>query len=400
MAKRPLLTPDLVVILSGVSAALHVGKLPPALPVLRDALGITLLEAGFLLSLVQFAGMTLGLALGLAADGLGLRRSMLAGLTLLAAASALGGWARDASDLLWLRAAEGFGFLLVSLPAPSLIRQLVPQEQLSLRLGLWGAYMPLGTALALFCGPWVMAAMGWPGWWWSLAAVSGGMALWVAFAVPSEAARRAAAPRSHAGVGHAWWGRMKLTLTTSGPWLVALTFAMYAAQWLAVIGFLPSVYDQAGISGTLAGTLTALAALCNVAGNVGSGRLVHRGVRPAHLLYAAFAAMALGTLIAFALPEDRPVLRYLGVLMFSGFGGMIPATLFMLAVRFAPGEQTVSTTVGWVQQFAALGQFAGAPLVAWVAGAAGGWHWTWVVTGAACLAGALLVSRMPLERGR
>ena len=31
--------PALVVVLAGVSAALHVGKLPPALPVLRDALG-------------------------------------------------------------------------------------------------------------------------------------------------------------------------------------------------------------------------------------------------------------------------------------------------------------------------------------------------------------------------
>ncbi|MBG6075995.1 hypothetical protein [Polaromonas sp. CG_9.11] len=40
------------VIAAGVVAALHVGKLPPALPVLRDVLGITLLQAGFLLSLV------------------------------------------------------------------------------------------------------------------------------------------------------------------------------------------------------------------------------------------------------------------------------------------------------------------------------------------------------------
>ena len=31
-----------IVILAGVSAALHVGKLPPALPVLQGELGITL----------------------------------------------------------------------------------------------------------------------------------------------------------------------------------------------------------------------------------------------------------------------------------------------------------------------------------------------------------------------
>ncbi len=59
----------------------------------------------------------------------------------------------------------------------------------------------------------------------------------------------------------------------------------------------------------------------------------------------------------------------------------------LLAVRLAPDEQTMSTTVGWVQQWSSLGQFAGPPLVAWVASAAGGWHWTWAATGAASLAG-------------
>ena len=50
--------PALVVILAGVVAALHIGKLPPAIPVLRESLGLTLVQAGFLLSLVQLAGMT------------------------------------------------------------------------------------------------------------------------------------------------------------------------------------------------------------------------------------------------------------------------------------------------------------------------------------------------------
>src|SRR6218665_2918129 len=89
-----------VVIGAGVAAALHVGKLSPALPVLSEALGVTLLQAGFLLSLVQLAGMSLGLLVGLSADTLGLKRSMVGGLLLLALASLLGGWARDAQTLL------------------------------------------------------------------------------------------------------------------------------------------------------------------------------------------------------------------------------------------------------------------------------------------------------------
>ena len=54
--------------------------------------------------------------------------------------------------------------------------------------------------------------------------------------------------------------RLKLTLGARGPWLVALTFALYSSQWLAVIGFLPTIYTQAGVAPALTGVLTALAA--------------------------------------------------------------------------------------------------------------------------------------------
>ena len=92
----------LLVVCAGVAAALHVGKLPTALPVLRDALGVTLVQAGFLLSLVQFAGMLFGVAVGSAADGLGLKRTMASGLALLALASALGSLAQGAPMLMLL----------------------------------------------------------------------------------------------------------------------------------------------------------------------------------------------------------------------------------------------------------------------------------------------------------
>ena len=78
------------------------------------------------------------------------------------------------------------------------------------------------------------------------------------------------------------------------------------------------------------------------------------------------------------------------MLLFSGVGGLIPGTLFALAVRLAPGEGTLSTTVGWMQQGSAFGQFTGPPLVAWVAGRAGGWHLSWLATGFWALSGLAL----------
>ncbi|MDO8456853.1 MAG: MFS transporter [Burkholderiaceae bacterium] len=397
------LSPAFVVILAGVSAALHIGKLPPALPVLREALGITLLQSGFLLSTVQLAGMTLGLAVGLTADGIGLRRSLLAGLLVLFGVGALGGWAQDATGLIALRALEGFGFLLVSMPAPGLVRQLVPPHRLSAMLGIWGAYMPLGTAVALLLGPLVIFVSNWQVWWWGTAGLSLAMAVWVWRVVPSDQQRRSVAKPLMGVTANArtgWLARLRQTLVSPGPWLVALSFAVYSGQWLAVIGFLPSIYAQSGVAGGSSAVLTALAAAVNIVGNLASGRLLQRGVAAQLLLYTGFCVMALGTLLAFAtfplaggtgLPAG---IKYVAILLFSAVGGMIPGTLFSLAVRLSPDERTVSTTVGWMQQWSALGQFAGPPLVAWVASGAGGWHWTWLVTGACSLLGVLLARQV------
>ena len=383
----------LIVIAAGVCAALHVGKLAPAIAALQQALGLTLVEAGFLLSGVQIAGMTLGLAFGVVADGLGARRSMVLGLALLALASAAGAVASSVPWLMALRALEGFGFLLVALPAPGLLRRLVPPGRVSLVLGVWGAYMPFGAALALLFGPLWMDWLGWRAWWWLMALLTALMAGVLARGVPPGAP----APGPTLAPGLAWSTRLARTLSAPGPWLVAVTFAMYSSQWLAVVGFLPTIYTQAGVPGPAMGLLTALAAGVNMLGNVGSGRLLQRGAAPQRLLAIGFAVMALAATAAFAGDSDGglpPALRYLAVLLFSGVGGLIPATLFSLAVRLAPSEHTLSTTVGWVQQWSSLGQFAGPPLVAWVASLAGSWQYTGLATGLCSLLGLLLTWRL------
>jgi MFS family permease len=376
---RRAVDPALVVIAAGVCAALHVGKLPPALAALRQALDLSLVQAGFLLSLVQGAGMLLGAAFGAWADGLGPRRSMLIGLLVLGAASAAGGASGSAAAMMAWRVLEGFGFLLVVLPAPGLVRALVTPARSDLMLGVWSCYMPLATALALLLGPLCVAAWGWRAWWWALAALSLAMAVVLALAVPAPApSATPAAPFAQ---------RLRATLAAPAPWLVAASFAAYSGQWLAVVGFLPALYAAAGVAPAVIGPLTALVAAVNMAGNLAGGRLLHRGWPPVRLLALGFASMGLAALATYGEVGGQglpPALRYAAVLAFSGVGGVIPATLFALAVRAAPGPGLLATTVGWVQQWSALGQFAGPPLVAWVASRAEGWQLTWVATGACC----------------
>ena len=383
--------PALIVVLAGVAAALHVGKLPPALPVLQQTLGLSLVESGFLVSLVQMAGMLLGLLVGLAGETLGQRRCMAAGLVTLSAASVAGGFCTGATGLLILRALEGAGFLLAVTPGPSLIRRVAAPREIDAKMGLWGAYMPTGTALALLAGPWVLPYAGWPVWWWLLAVPSLMMAAWLWHLVPPDPSYA----QTSAGHADGWGAKAGRTLSAPGPWLLGLSFACYAGQWLAVIGFLPTVYAHARVPATTAGMLTALVAGTNMVGNIAAGRMLRRGVAPPVLLRIGFTIMALGAACTFLPALDAgPAVRYLAVLAFSLVGGLIPATLFSLSIRLAPDTGTVSTTVGWMQQCSAVGQFVLPPFVGWVAKSAGGWQWTWAVTGSCCVAGLLLAGRI------
>src|SRR5690606_28919623 len=97
-----------------------------------------------------------------------------------------------------------------------------------------------------------------------------------------------------------WPKLLATTLSAPGPWVVALSFCVYAGQWTSVIGFLPSVYAEAGIAGGTAGVLTAFAAVVNMVGGAGSGRLIAMGFRPQTLMTTGFAVMGVAAIVAFA----------------------------------------------------------------------------------------------------
>lgn len=384
------MNPSWIVVVAGVSAALHVGKLAPAVTALQQDLGGSLVQAGLLLSTVQLAGVILGLSVGLGVDRLGLRRSMIGGLLLMAISSIAGTFAAGVVWLLVFRALEGLGLLLTAMPAPGLIRRFVQPAQLSARMGWWSAYVPLGSALALLLGPWVLQAATWRQWWVLLSVVSLLAALAVWQWVPADPLSRT----QHEPVS--WHHHLGVTLGSAGPWTVAGSFMLYSCQWMGVIGFLPKIYADAGLGATVSGALTALVAAANMLGNVTSGKLLQRGWDARRCLRTGFAVMGLSAVLAFVQVHDAPLaplwMRFVAIVAFSAAGGLIPSSLFASVLHVAPTPDTVSTSVGFMQQLSCVGQFTGPPLLAAIATVFGGWQWTWTVTGVLCCAGWLLAT--------
>ena len=393
---KPWLAPEWVVLIAGTTAALHIGKLPPAMPALQDDLGITLVQSGFLLSLVQLAGVLGGVLMGSLVTRAGLRTSVLRGLSLLTLTSLIGGFIDSIVPLLFLRALEGLGFLMIILSGPGLMRRLTTPELLGPRMGWWGGFMGFGTGFGLLIGPTLISNFNWYGWWWAVAAITLGCFFWVKRAVP-ETVNHEAVTTEERKPAPPVMEQLRATLSHKNPWLISLPFACYSGQWLAVIGFLPTIYQEAGISGATLGVLTAIAALSNTLGNIASGRLINAGIRPHLSLILSFAVMTLMTLITFSGIIENAWIRYIGVLLFSAVGGIIPGTLFYLSVRMAPEPNLVPTTTGWMLQLSALGQLCTPPLLAFIAASYGDWSLTWIFSLGLSLFGIALASQIRRE---
>ncbi|MCD1125445.1 MFS transporter [Jinshanibacter sp. LJY008] len=365
-----------IVFLAGVSAALHIWKLPPVLPVLQETLALTLSQTGWLISVFQLAGMLLGLVFGLFVQRIGQKQSILIGLLVLSAASFAGATANNISMLLIFRIIEGFALLMVTMSALALIRHIAPKARLSFFVALWSAYIPTATVFALFAGASMINYFDWSVLW----VGSGIITLLMALLVWLLVKENNSSPSPSNNQLHQAWLSIKQTLTTKEPWLVAVTFSMYTSQWVAIISFLPIIYREAGISGALMGTFTAIAAGVNIVGNLLAGKLLQHKVSANLLLNIAFITMILSAFIAFGL-NSSPWIQFIAITLFSAVGGLAPATLFNLAVKVTPSAQNIPVTIGWLQQWISFGQFAGPIIVALVVEYTQGWGSVWLLTG-------------------
>jgi MFS family permease len=347
----------------GLVCGAYIGKVPPALPLQREELGLTLVESGFIATTFNVIGLLVGMFVGVLCDRFGHKRLGLAGLAVMTLAGLFGAAAWDFSSLLGSRFFEGLGFMLFAVSGSALMAASAADNRDRPKImGLWSAYMPSGGSAAMLLAPLLLAAWGWRGLWVTLALVAA-----LCFVL---VARYAPTPR------YGTVGSMKLALESlaqPGSVALALLFAFYVGQWSSVMIWLPTfLVDERGVAPGVASLLTALMVLVNVPGNIGGGWLLTHGVRRGSLILAACAVMIVTDIgmLSDLLPDG---LRYVSSLAFSMCAGVIPACIFSGVVVHAKTPQHVGTTNGMVMQTSQAGQFFAPVLLAWLASNFGGW---------------------------
>ncbi|WP_369138635.1 MFS transporter [Modestobacter versicolor] len=372
---------------AGVVAAAQIGGASAALPVLQDEFGLSSTTAAWYLSTVSALSAVAGALLGWLGQTLGLARQVRIGLVAIVLADLGGALVDSLAGLLVARVGEGVGLVMVILAAPGLLFTVATPGDRRLVAGMWGAYMPVGAGLAALLVPPAISAVGWEGA--SVldavvaVAVLGAVLRWV----PSSAAAR-------------WPSDLQGLLgALRSPSVLVITgcFALYAAQYLAVVGLFPAalVADE-GLTVGAAGLVGAVVFLVNAPANLLGAYLLHRGATLRWVIPAGCAGMAV-TVWGVLDPSLPLAPRVASAIAFSFIAGLVPSALFAGVAAVSAGSGSAGAAIGLLTQGSGVGQLLGPPLVVAVGAAAG--------AGAAqstllvCLSGLIALGAVVLPRG-
>jgi len=357
------------IILTGIVAAAHIGKLPPVLLEIMNELTFSRLEGGWIVAAFFLPALIMGLFIGAFSDFIEPQKALLVGLVLLMVGGMIGVLANGLLIMIISRLLEGLGFITIVVSAPALIVKLTVGGRQKLFLGLWGAYMPFGVGIITIFTPILTDFLGWRGLWFGV--VFCVIFLFLCFRL-IPVSGRLGAPQKIDQIS--LLRHVKLTISNQGPWLLFGCFFFYAIQWSTIMTWLPSfLIEERGKDILEASFLSAIVVLANVPGNFIGGWLLKKEISRVMLMVFAGAIHVLVSFIIFS-NELSDSLRYFGCIIFSAVGGLIPSSLMAAVAVFAPTKSQIGTTNGLMVQGSNMGHFIAPPLVATIVMTSGKWE--------------------------
>lgn len=379
---------------AGVVAASHIGKLPPALSDIRLELDAGLVMGGWIASMISIVGFAAGLAAGAIADRIGVGRVIVFGLLALATGSFVGTFAVTGEMMLAARFIESVGFTSSTVTGAAIISRVTSDKDRRWALGVWAAYMPIGFAGMMILSAFTIHALGWRTVWGVSCAIS---VLWAIVVLRVTGDWRRSQKRATGGTSIL--GNIRMSLASIGGILVAGSYAVYAAQHIAMMSWLPTyMADVYRASVIVAAAVPALVLIFNDGGNYAAAWAMGRGY-PIWLLLAigagGMALMEIG-MYSSATPD---ALKLLFALVFGIAGGLIPASALAAAPVYAPTPAQIGTMSGLMVMATNAGQLFGPPALAAARERAGSWEGTlWLVLSLALVGLTLAILSRPMER--
>lgn len=333
---------------AGLGAAAQFAKIVVIFPELQAYYGQTGAASGYLVSLISFVGMALGLVAGVIAIQIGLRRLLILGLSLGAAISAWQATLPGFEAMMLSRFIEGLSHLAIVVAAPTLIAQLSTGKYQGAALTLWGTFFGVAFAAVALFAPSLITAYGLG----SLALVHAIYMAVIAIVLT------ALLPRVDRSDAPAWPSLTDIARrhfsVYSSPFIAApaIGWLFYTLTFVSLLAILPPMIDPAQRA-----MVTAAMPLASIISSLTLGTWLLRRMSAVTIIIIGFV-LAIG--LAFVLMAFG-VSAWLAIALFASLG-LVQGASFAAVPQLNPGLADRALANGGLAQMGNIGNGIGTPI--------------------------------------
>lgn len=354
----------------GVAGAVQVGRVAPVAPALQGELGISLFTLGWLISLITLASALFGLIAGYGVLRSGLRRSLVFGALIMGISAAIAAIVPAVPVMIAARIAEGVGYLIVVVAAPTLIAREAIAKDTPIALALWGTFFTLGLSIAALLGSSIAETSGWRAWFFSSAAL----------VVVASAAVLALVQKDEQEDQAALSIRATVSRITKASWYLGAAFLGVTLLGLSILSLLPTFLIQVhSFSPARAGSLTGAVALASIIGSICYGALANR-ISDRAIAIAVTIALSASAFMAFSIAVGTfQIVIYVTIAVLMT--GVLVAQTFAAVPKVAGAVEQIGPANGLVAQLGSVGALVGPPVLGALVTSVGWSAVPWVVAG-------------------
>lgn len=382
------LTAVILILLAGVTTGAQLGKIAPLIPWYQAELGLPLVAAGWLASILGIFIATAALPTGWVIARIGVIRGIAAGVAIMFGGGMLLAFSSDPVIVFSARLIEAVGYLILCVALPSALNAICPPSWKGPVLAIWSGFVPLGFALADLMANAITAYFS-PRVFLFTLMVLFGLFSAATLCLLRGLLNQGTQPAAISGRVADSIGR-NITLN-------ALSFASYVVLTVSYFNFLPVFISSAGAHFLLpAGAITLAVPIGNILASISV-----RGRSSTFIARLTICGFLVGTAtIVPALTSQNALVATSCAILAVIAGAVVASAHFALVPFLTPERGSTPMAFGMMSQMGGIGTMFGPPLAAGVIDAQGWAIFAYFLVAFGVLGAAFMVPLSARSRSR
>ncbi len=366
-------------------------KVPPIMVELNEALGLSLVDSGWLMSIMSLLGLVLALPAGAIIEKIGVKWATVAAASFQLVGSLVGTFATGFGLMLFSRALEGVALGLCNVSAFAVIAAFFPPEKRGLPNSLNTASYTVSVFLMMNVAVPLNTDFGWQGVWWFVNALSVLALLAALFFIPGKSHEVDFEDNKTIGETQERIS-IKRLLTTPAIWIIPCVFIVFNIGYYGISTYGPTyLVETVGADQATANLAVSWMSLVGLPAALIAGVALDK-IKVKNRKWIAAAAMfllAVGYFLAFSMPS---VESETALLIFVGFVcTIVPVSLYTIGPDTIPSAAYAAIIIAIVTFGQNIGMTLGPLVVGYIVDAAGAFEACAVPLGVLAVIGGIIM---------